>query len=205
MQQPRVRLALMASATIALLAIATFVAFSDPTPAPSEIAVTGGFAGSIRPQAPPADFELRDQDGRAVAAADLRGDPVILSFLYTTCDDDCPTIAQQVRGALDDLGRDVPAIAVSVDPANDTPARARRFIARQRLTGRMRFLLGSEDELQRIWREFGVQPQEEGREHSAIVVVLDADGVARVSFPIDQLTPEALAHDLRALGGDQSS
>lgn len=205
MQQPRVRLALMASATIALVAIATFVVFSDPTPAPSETAVTGGFAGSIRPQAPPAAFLLRDQDGRAVAAADLRGDPVIVSFLYTTCDDDCPTIAQQVRGALDDLGRDVPAIAISVDPANDTPARARRFIARQRLTGRMRFLLGSEDELQRVWREFGVQPQEEGREHSAIVVVLDSGGVARVSFPIDQLTPEALAHDLRALGGDQSS
>lgn len=205
MQQPRVRLALMASATIALLAIAAFVVFADPNPAPSETAVTGGFAGSIRPHAPPAGFELRDQDGRAVAAAGLRGDPVVVAFLYTTCDDDCPTIAQQVRGALDDLGRDVPALAISVDPANDTPPRARRFLARQRLTGRMRFLLGSEAELQRVWREFGVQPQEQGREHSAIVVVLDAEGVARVSFPVDQLTPEALAHDLRVLGAGQSS
>lgn len=205
MLQPRVRLALMASATIALLAIAAFLVFSDPNPGPSQTTVSGGFAGSIRPDAPPADFTLSDQDGRAVAAADLRGDPVVVSFLYTTCDDDCPTIAQQVRGALDELGRDVPAIAISVDPARDTPARARRFLARQRLTGRMRFLLGSEAELQRVWREFGVQPQEDGREHSAIVVVLDRSGVARVSFPIDQLTPESLAHDLRALAGDQSS
>lgn len=205
MLQPRVRLALMASATIALVAIAAFLVFSDPAPAPSQTAVTGGFAGSIRPHAPPAGFELRDQDGRAVAAAELRGEPVVVSFMYTTCDDDCPTIAQQVRGALDDLGRDIPALAVSVDPANDTPARARRFLARQQLSGRMRFLLGDEAELQRVWREFGVQPQEKGREHSAIVVVLDADGVARVSFPVDHLTPEALAHDLRALAGDQSS
>lgn len=205
MLQPRVRLALMASATIALVAIAAFLVFSDPAPAPSQTAVTGGFAGSIRPHAPPAGFKLRDQDGRAVAAAELRGEPVVVSFMYTTCDDDCPTIAQQVRGALDDLGRDIPALAVSVDPANDTPARARRFLARQQLSGRMRFLLGDEAELQRVWREFGVQPQEKGREHSAIVVVLDADGVARVSFPVDHLTPEALAHDLRALAGDQSS
>lgn len=205
MLQPRVRLALMASATIALLAIAAFLVFSDPTPAPSETAVTSGFAGSLRPDAPPADFTLRDQDGRSVSAAGLRGEPVVVSFMYTTCEDDCPTIAQQIRGALDDLGSDVPALAVSVDPANDTPERARRFLARQRMTGRLRFLLGSEAELQRVWREFGVQPQEEGREHSAIVVVLDSAGVARVSFPIDHLTPESLAHDLRALGGGQSS
>lgn len=200
MLHPRVRLALMAVSTIALLAIAGFVIFSDPSPDADAPAVTGGFAGSIRPVAPPADFTLADQDGRTVRVADLRGRPVVVTFMYTTCRDDCPTMTQQLRGALDDLGRDVPVLAVSVDPANDTPARARRFLARQQMTGRMTFLLGSEAQLQRVWRAFGIQPQLDGREHSASVVLLDGRGVARVSFPVDQLTPEGVERDLRTLG-----
>jgi protein SCO1/2 len=199
MLHPRVRLALMTVSTIALLAIAGFVIFSDPRSGATTPAVTDGFAGSIRPNAPPASFTLADQDGRPVRVADLRGGPVVVTFMYTTCKDDCPTMTQQLRGALDDLGRDVPVLAVSVDPANDTPARARSFIARQQMTGRMRFLLGDEAQLQRVWRTFGIQPQEDGREHSAAVILLDADGVARVSFPVDQLTPEGVEHDLRAL------
>jgi protein SCO1/2 len=92
--------------------------------------------------------------------------------------------------------------AISVDPANDTPVRAERFLAEQRMTGRMDFLLGDEAELQRVWRTFGIQPQEDGREHSASVVLLGADGRQRVGFPIDQLTPEALARDLRTLAAE---
>ncbi|HMS61139.1 MAG TPA: SCO family protein [Solirubrobacteraceae bacterium] len=204
MLHPRVRLALMTFGTIALLAIAGFVIFSDPNSGASAPAVTDGFAGSIRPVAPAADFTLADQDGRATRVADLRGRPVVVTFMYTTCENDCPTMTQQIRGALDDLGRDVPVLAVSVDPANDTPARARAFIARQQMTGRMRFLLGDTAQLQRVWRTFGIQPQERGIEHSASVVLLDPTGVARVSFPVDQLTPEGVTHDLRALERPQS-
>lgn len=200
MLNPRVRLALMALSTLALLAIAGFVIFSDPRSGDGPTPVTSGFAGSIRPRAPAADFALRDQDGRTVRVAGLRGSPVVVSFMYTTCRDACPTMTQQIRGALDDLGRDVPVLAISVDPANDTPGRARAFVAKQQMTGRMRFLLGSEAELQRVWRTFGIQPQGAGgREHSASVVLLDASGVARVSFPVDQLTPEGVEHDLRVL------
>lgn len=199
MLHPRVRLALMTFGTLALLAIAGFVIFSDPKPGDATPAVTGGFAGAIRPVAPAADFTLRDQDGRPASVAGLRGRPVVVSFMYTTCKNDCPTMTQQIRGALDDLGTDVPVLAVSVDPSGDTPARARAFLARQQMTGRMRFLLGSDAELQRVWRTFGIQPQGNGREHSASVVLLDRGGVARVSFPVDQLTPEGLAHDLRVL------
>jgi protein SCO1/2 len=200
MQNPRLRLALMAVSTLALLAIAGFVVFADPGSGDTTSVVTSGFAGAIRPQAPAADFTLADQDGRSVRVADLRGGPVVVTFMYTTCRNDCPTMTQQIRGALDDLGHDVPVLAISVDPANDTPGRARAFLAKQQMTGRMRFLLGSDAQLQRVWRTFGIQPQGTGgREHSASVVLLDAGGVARVSFPVDQLTPEGVTHDLQAL------
>ena len=65
----------------------------------------------------------------------LRGRPVVVTFLYTTCQDSCPIQAQTVRGALDELGHDVPALAIAVDPPRDTPERAQAFLSKQRATG----------------------------------------------------------------------
>lgn len=186
----------MAAATLALLTAAVMLVAG---PGASENR-DRGFRGALSPAGqPPASFVLRDQDGRTVSAASFRGRPVVLTFLYTTCQDTCPTTAQQIRGALDRLDSPVPALAVAVDPPNDTPLRARRFLARQGLTGRMSFLLGSRQELAPVWRSFGVQPQEDGLEHSARVVLLDAAGRPAVAWPTDQLTPEGLAHDLSLL------
>jgi protein SCO1 len=161
---------------------------------------TTGWAGFIRPPGATApDFALRDQDGKRVTMADYRGRPVAVTFVYSTCEDTCPALVDQVRGALDDTGLDVPLLAVSVDPANDTPDRARRFLNERRMTGRARFLLGSRSQLAPVWKGYGVQPQTDDLEHSASVVLVDARGRQRVGFPYDQLTPEALAHDLQRL------
>jgi protein SCO1 len=107
---------------------------------------------------------------------------------------------QSIRGALDRLGHDLPVLLVSVDPANDTRARAKRFLLEQHVTGRMRFVLGSERELAPVWKGYGIAPQRGTLDHSAYVVVVDGKGLQRIGFPHSQLTPEDLAHDLRRLG-----
>jgi protein SCO1/2 len=165
----------------------------------------GTIAGALRPPGiPPADFALRDQDGERVSTADVRGQVTVVTFLYTTCEDACPLVAQQIRGALDLLGRDVPVLAVSVDPVGDTQRRARSFLLDQRLVDRMDFLLGSSEELRPVWDDFGIQPQtvrEDGpqSDHSVSVVLLDRDGVQRIGYPINGLTPDALAGDIALL------
>ena len=201
MIHPRARMALMVAGTIGLLAAAAAVLAIDPgSPADPKSA----YSGSIRPPGPPVDFRLRDERGDPISLSSVRGRPLIVTFMYTTCRDDCPTMAQQIRGALDDLGRDsVPVVAVSVDPANDSPARALRFISEQSLRGRMHFALGDQAALQRVWRTFGIQPQEVGREHSAWVVLLDGRGRQRIGFPVDKLTSEGLQHDVLALLREQ--
>ena len=201
MLHPRVRIALMVAGTIGLLAVAAALLVIDPSPSAPTPSGGAAFAGSIRPPGPPLDFRLTDERGRPLTLSSLRGRPAIVTFMYTTCENDCPTMAQQIRGALDDLGarRQVPVVAVSVDPANDTPRRALRFLAEQRLAGRMRFALGDRASLQPAWRSFGVQPQERGREHAAWVVLLDRTGRQRVGFPASKLTSEGVEHDVRLL------
>jgi protein SCO1/2 len=145
------------------------------------------------------DFTLRNQDGERVSMRELRGQPVIVTFLYTTCDDTCPAQAQTVRGALDDLGKDIPALAIAVDPPRDTADRARVFLAKQHALGRIDFVLGSRAELAPLWKGFFIRPQSVAQEHQARFTLIDKRGFQRIGFPGDQATPETLAHDLRLL------
>ena len=162
-----------------------------------EDAAPAGWQGALRPPgAALPDFALSDQDGDRVTAASLRGKPVVVAFVYSTCKDTCPLQVRSIRAALDRLGHDVRVIGVSVDPANDTPARARTFLLEQSMTGRMDFLLGSRAQLEPVWKAFGIAPQTKGRDHSSYTIIVDAEGRQRIGFPADQLTPSRLAADL---------
>ena len=194
---PRVLLALFtlclcAAAGVAGVAIARLG--DDPRPA------AGGWEGALRPPGTHLpDFALSDQDGGTVTAASLRGETVVVTFLYSTCEDTCPATVNSIRGALDRLGHDVPVIAFSVDPGNDTPRRASAFLDEQTMTGRMHFLLGTRAELEPMWDAFGIAPQRDGLEHTAHTVLVDGTGAQRIGFPPSELTPRRLAADLARL------
>ena len=166
----------------------------------------GGFDGAALPGSHPAPgFSLTDQYGRPLSLASLRGQPVLLAFLYSRCGAPCVLIAQQIRGALDELGRHpVPVVIVSADPAGDTPAAVRRFLAAVSLSGRVYYLTGSEARLRAIWSAYDVRPAAAGRAtfaKYATVRLLDSRGREKVLYGSEQLTPEALAHDATKLAG----
>ena len=195
----RARLAVLLAATFAVTGAFTATMLSADPPRGARDGAAS-YAGAVRPPGiPPADFRLRDQDGRLATLADAKGQVAVVTFLYTTCEDTCPLIGQQIRGGLDRLGHDVPVFAIAVDPPNDTPERAKAFLARSGVAGRLRFLLGPEDALRRQWRAYGIQRQTPKEEHSGYVVLLDGRGVQRVGFPASEVTPEGLAHDLALL------
>lgn len=159
-----------------------------------------GFDGALRPPgAGVPGFRLTDQDGKPVTPPATAGRTTIYAFIYSHCKDVCPLEVQQIRGALDQLGHDVPVIGVSVDPAGDTRGSARAFLIEQHMTGRMRFALGSRVQLEPVWRAFGIQPQADGKEHSASVVVVDGQGRQRVGYTADILRADGLEADLRKL------
>jgi protein SCO1/2 len=207
---PRVLIGLLAATAVVSAGVAAF-AFSklnDGSDDPAAAVIHGSRSPFEGAQLPPGvrapSFALRDENGRTVRMSDLRGKPVIVTYLYTHCTDTCPITAQIVRGALDDLGHDVPALAISVDPFRDTPASARAFVRRQRVKGRIRFLLGKRRELLPVWRGFAIQPQLPESEHQAIITIVDGRGVQRVATPVDKVSPETLAHDVRILERERS-
>lgn len=191
----RVRLVLIAVVAMAFAGFAgAYLAAGDSELEPDPGA---GFNGAVRPKGVTIpDFSLSNQDGEQVSRPD--GSPVIYAFIYSHCEDTCPFEVQQIRAALDRLGRDVPVLGVSVDPENDTPASARAFLIEQHMTGRMDFLLGTRAELEPLWDAFAIEPQTDGREHSA-GIVLASGKRQQVGFKPDFLSVDDLASDLLRL------
>jgi protein SCO1/2 len=124
---------------------------------------------------------------------------VVVTFMYSHCKDTCPVQAQQIKGALDDIGHDLPALSISVDPRGDTPKSVDHFNAEQGVTGRIRWVLGRESQLRPLWEGFHTTSQSPSSEHLARIMLIDKRGFQRVGYPASQATPERLAHDLRLL------
>jgi protein SCO1 len=199
-------LATRAAAASIALAIGVIVgcsASNSSAPSPSAPSSSSGFDGALLPAGAVAHgFTLTDQRGRPVSLRDYRGRVTMLTFLYTTCRSACMLIAQQIRGALDELGPGVAALAVSVDPAADSPAHVRAFLQGASLNGRLEYLSGSRAQLEKVWRAYGVVPASAGENayaRTAPVLLLDREGRERVLFELEQLTPESLAHDARKI------
>jgi protein SCO1/2 len=162
-----------------------------------------GFDGAVLPAGITAPgFTLTNQQGRPVSLAGYRGQATLLTFLYPTCGPTCVLVAQQIRGALDQLPHPPPVLIISTDPATDTPANVSRFLGRVSLAGRVEYLSGSPAQLQAVWRSYRITPPSSSRssfDRGASVLLIDRAGDERVQFGLEQLTPESLIHDIGKL------
>jgi protein SCO1/2 len=168
-------------------------------------ASTSRFAGhELHGPASAADFALRDQHGRLIRLSAQRGKLVLLTFLYTHCTDICPLIADQLNQALRELyhqSSSVRILAVSVDPAGDTPRAVRAFARKHRLLPEFHYLIGTRAQLGKVWQSYNVlvlprNPESVG--HSGFIYLLDTRGKPRVFYSA-KLTASQVAHDLRLL------
>ncbi|HEY6299669.1 MAG TPA: SCO family protein [Candidatus Binatus sp.] len=71
------------------------------------------------------DAKLVDQNGNAVALSSLKGKPLVVDFIYTSCPGPClMETAKLANVALrlgNDLGSKVTIVSISVDPEHDGP------------------------------------------------------------------------------------
>jgi len=198
-------LAPLASAAVALGLLASGCGGGGSTNAAVTLPqVAGADAVPARP-APP--IALTDQYGKKVDLAKLKGRSVLVAFLYTHCTDLCPIVAGKVHTAFAQLKKaERPLfLAVSVDPAHDTPASAATFNKRHRTVREIDWLLGSPAELEAVWKAWGVKPEHNAKdpeeiEHNAEIFAIDPQGRIRALYP-PSFKPEKLAEGTRALTG----
>lgn len=163
--------------------------------------------GQVQPLQPAPAIDLTSSTGARVSLAAMRGNVVMVTFVYARCPDICPVIVDAMRAAkllLGDRGERVRLVAVSVDPEQDTPAVVNDFLERHRVAKDVQYVLGSREQLEAVWKAWGVAAQENFDnpaliEHSGVVWILDPDGNRAVYFPVSQITAKDLAHDVGVL------
>jgi len=151
-------------------------------------------------------FDLVDQNGARVSDRDFAGRYRIMYFGYTFCPDVCPTDMQNIGAAMRLLEKSHSALAarvvpifVSVDPARDTPAVLKQFVAafHPRIVG----LTGPAAEIARVAKEYGIffargKGTKDGylMEHSRQIYLMDPAGKPLALLP--ETPPQAIADEI---------
>jgi protein SCO1/2 len=172
------------------------------------------FVGSTPPPGIHATpFVLRSYRGPRVSLSADRGKVVVLTFLDSTCVDQCPPIAHIIGRAMPRLTaaerRQAVALAISVDPRVDTVANVRTFLRATRATTSLDFLVGPLRGLFDSWKAYHVLSAVatgDANIHSADVMIFNPRGlwVSSLNQGVD-LTPTSLVHDIRAALRDTRS
>jgi protein SCO1/2 len=153
------------------------------------------------------DYTFLDGNGKSVTLSSLRGKPVVISLIYTSCYHVCPTVtanlAKVVRIARDALGdKSFSILTIGFDIASDTPDRMRLF-ARQRNIDldNWHFVSTDADTLQRLSDEIGFSyfSTPKGFDHMIQATLLDGEG--KVYRQVYGMAPEppALVEPLKEL------
>lgn len=194
-----VTLALLVVVIVAFWGVRTSNTPAGATPSTNQSGLQGVDLGS----APAPDFRLTDQFGRQVTLSQFRGEPVVLTFMYTRCPDVCPLTAEKLHQVQVLLGHDaarVVMLAVSIDP-RDTRTAALKFSQTHKLTSGWHYLVGTHDQLSAIWNAYSVYTQDamEGKiTHTDALYLIDKQGRERVFFA-DDFTNAQLTSDLKVL------
>lgn len=135
--------------------------------------------------APVPEFRLVDQHGESRTLSALRGQAVVLTFIYTRCPlpDYCPRmmlnfreISERLEGR---LGRDVTLLTITFDPRHDTREVLARYARFFKVQGPgWHLLTGSPEEIQKVTEAFGIEfwPEEGLFTHNLQTAVLDRQG-----------------------------
>jgi protein SCO1 len=121
-----------ARSAIAMLAIAAGVAagLAACSRRPAVVAEPGSYAAANSSECLPA-VTLVDQHGRDVSLASLKGRPVLIDFIYTTCPGPCPLMTARMAVVAKllgpKLGSQVTFVSITIDPEHDRPAELARY------------------------------------------------------------------------------
>jgi len=149
-------------------------------------------------------FALTDQTGAQRSDADFRGRYMLIYFGYTYCPDVCPLSLGVMNDALDKMGpkgKAVTPIFITVDPARDTPAVLKTYVAAfgKNWIG----LTGNAKAIETVTKEYKVyykrQPLKDGgyaMDHSSTIYLMGPDG-RFVTHYDESIGPDALAEDLK--------
>ncbi len=149
------RLAVAAGATVLIGLVATYSLTRKSGLDAFAICRAGRALGATATATVGGPFTLTDENGSRVTDKDVLSKPSLVYFGYTFCPDVCPTDVARNAEAVDILeeqGRDVTPVFISVDPGRDTPEVLKEWT--DFLHPRMIGLTGTPEELKKLAQQY---------------------------------------------------
>ena len=154
------------------------------------------------------NYSLRDINGQPFDLAQLRGKPLVISMIYTSCHHICPTITRNLGETIDvareALGTDAfSVVTIGFDWKVDTPERMRQFASGLGVNEvpNWHFLATDARIVDQLSDNLGFlfYPSAKGFDHLAQATVIDADGkIYRQVYGVDVETT-AIVEPLKEL------
>jgi len=155
------------------------------------------------------DFSLTNQSGTRVRLRDLRGQVLLVSFIFTTCNGSCPATTHRMCQVQEELKkRSIPAgqvrlLSITLDPARDTAEVLRSYAQLYDcdLNG-WDLLCGPPPEVGPVIASWGMwaRPAANGQlDHPSRVFLVDRKGQIREIYNLSFLKPPWVVDDIAAL------
>ena len=156
---------------------------------------------------PVGDYAFRAADGSPVRLAQLRGRPLLVSFVYTGCSQVCPTTTRFLAGAVAEADRTLGpgryAVAtIGFNHPYDTPEAMRAFARAQGIDRRDWYFLSPEaGVVEALTRDLGFSyaASAGGFDHLTQVTLLDAGGRVAAQVYGESFEVSMLVGPLKAL------
>ncbi|MDO8432011.1 MAG: SCO family protein [Candidatus Binatus sp.] len=152
-------------------------------------------------------ISLTDQHGNSVSLASLKGKPVLVDFIYTSCASTCPRLtAKMVEVARElgpELGEKATIISITLDPEHDSPAELAKYAKVQGADERgWLFLTGPPAQIDQVLALYKLRRDRESDgsvTHSVSAFLLGPDGRQMRQYNALDVSAKSVAADVNAV------
>jgi protein SCO1 len=155
------------------------------------------------------DVSLIDQHGKTISLASLKGKPVLIDFIYTSCASTCPVLTAKIAAVARELGpalgANVTIVSITLDPEHDGPAQLAAYAKSQSADNNgWLFLTGKPADIDQVLAAFKLRRMRESDGsimHSVSAFLLGPDGHQIRQYNALDVSAKAVAADIGRSSG----
>ena len=153
-------------------------------------------------------IELTDQDGKTFSLDDLKGETVLINFMFAGCVSICPVQTVGLRRVHNEMKLDpekdrIKILSISIAPLSDTPEQLKAFAQRFEIDKpSWRFAMTSQALTDELTEQFGVgvKPMDGDQlDHRSLLYLINHKGVMIQQYRGNVVDVERLKKELRVV------
>lgn len=151
-------------------------------------------------------IKLTDQDGKTFSLDDLKGETLLVNFMFASCTTICPVQTTGLKQVHNEMKLDpekdrIKMISISIAPLSDTPALLKQFAQRFEIdTPNWRFAVATQVHTDELSKQFGVgvKPLEGDQlDHRSLLYLINHKGMMIQQYRGNLVDVERLKKELR--------